>query len=255
MEGAWCVARDGEGLCPAPVAAMKPVPLCRAHQMEVALQVVPGVLAESWGKARAGLRSPEAMINDALPLRVPQILPRSHASVVYFVENGTRVKIGTTTRLAQRLGSLTLRADSIRLLLSGGANLENALHRHFEACRIAKTEWFAASEELITFLRSKQLVGGQGELIEVTTDPAPDEKIDTDQARALVVLHINSLHEQGEAAFEAKSFAPLMPQLTRSRSWLVGELQRLVTAGLLVQAEPGQYLIAAKPPQTEQDAS
>lgn len=250
MDGTWCLARDGEGLCPAPVAAVNPVPLCRAHQLEVALQVVPGVLAESWGNARVGLAGPDSLIDNAVPLRIPEILPRSHGPIVYFVENGNRVKIGTTTRLAQRVGSLSLRPDSIRLLLPGGPDLEGALHRRFESSRVSRTEWFNPSQELATFIRRKQQIGACGEIVEVADLPAsaPESKIETEQARTLVLQYINDLADQGEVALGAKSFAPLMPQLTRSRSWLVVELQRLVGVGFLSQEEPGRYLITANLP-------
>jgi hypothetical protein len=75
-----------------------------------------------------------------------------HDPAVYFLRNGNRIKIGTTTDLRQRIRRLALRDDNIALVLHGGPALERALHGHFAALRIGNTEWFRSTKALNDFI-------------------------------------------------------------------------------------------------------
>ncbi|WP_437089966.1 GIY-YIG nuclease family protein [Streptomyces sp. enrichment culture] len=80
----------------------------------------------------------------------------SHVPVVYFVTNGDRVKIGTSTNITARVGALSLRRSNAVLLLQGGNDLENALHKHFDADRIGRTEWFVLSPSIRDYITRRK---------------------------------------------------------------------------------------------------
>jgi len=79
-----------------------------------------------------------------------------HDPVVYFIRNGDRVKIGYTTHLAARLMALSLRRDSVVLILDGDRRLEAALHTRFASQRIPRTEWFKWDEEIEGFVAQRR---------------------------------------------------------------------------------------------------
>ncbi|MFB7500038.1 GIY-YIG nuclease family protein [Streptomyces sp. NPDC056161] len=75
-----------------------------------------------------------------------------HDPIVYFLRNGDRVKIGTTTNLASRMTALSLRKTNVILALDGGRELEGLLHRRFYSHRIGNTEWFNFADEIKHFV-------------------------------------------------------------------------------------------------------
>jgi len=77
---------------------------------------------------------------------------RKHSPLVYFIRNGNRLKIGTTTDIKRRIRTLALRAENVVLLLDGGQTLERYLHRQFADLRVGNTEWFAYDGPLIAFI-------------------------------------------------------------------------------------------------------
>jgi hypothetical protein len=72
-----------------------------------------------------------------------QIPNSKHASLVYFIRNGNRMKIGTSTELKRRIRTLALRAENVALLYDGDRRLERQYHSQFADLRIGNTEWFA----------------------------------------------------------------------------------------------------------------
>jgi hypothetical protein len=248
FDTAWCFARTEDGQCPAPAAIAAPIPLCRAHQIEVALQVVPGALAELWSSARAAQTRPEGVTAEALPVAIPPQLPRAHASVVYFIQNGNRIKIGHTTRLPNRLSTLTLRKANVLLLLQGGSELESALHARFQQARVDRTEWFRTTQELLTFIREKQQSALKGELVATDTDTAGEDRLPPDAARQRLLDHIRDHRNSGERVIGPRHFNPILGSLSRSRAWVSMELKQLAAEGALAPGgEPGEYLIVTVP--------
>jgi len=80
-------------------------------------------------------------------------VPRgTHPPVVYVLRNGTRVKIGTTTHLRNRVHRLALRLDDVVFAMDGGRELEQALHQRFAAQRVGDTEWFTETGALAAFI-------------------------------------------------------------------------------------------------------
>lgn len=78
-----------------------------------------------------------------------------HSPIVYFIRNGNRVKIGTTTNMIGRLRNLSLRIGDILLMLHGEFDLENSLHGRFTEQRVGTTEWFELSGELVDYIEWK----------------------------------------------------------------------------------------------------
>jgi hypothetical protein len=133
----------------------RPVALCHAHRIEIALATVPALLLDQLAAAQqeSGTLAPRAdLVATARAAVVADLLHGVHGSVVYFLANGGRVKIGYTTNLKSRLASLALRNDSVLLVLHGGPDLERALHSHFGAYRDGTTEWFELAPEVFRFI-------------------------------------------------------------------------------------------------------
>lgn len=75
-----------------------------------------------------------------------------HAPIVYFLRNGNRIKIGTTTDLYQRIRRLSLRAEHVALVIPGSRDQERRLHRQFADLRVGNTEWFHDLNPLTEFI-------------------------------------------------------------------------------------------------------
>jgi ADP-ribose pyrophosphatase YjhB (NUDIX family) len=78
-----------------------------------------------------------------------------HRALVYFIRNGNRMKIGTSTELKRRIRTLALRAENVALLLDGDRRLERTYHDQFADLRIGDTEWFAYESPLTDFVASE----------------------------------------------------------------------------------------------------
>jgi hypothetical protein len=74
------------------------------------------------------------------PLNIPD---RSHEGVVYFILNGNRVKIGTTTNLRRRVRALALKPRNVIACVPGDHRRESRTHARFSRLRIGSTEWFS----------------------------------------------------------------------------------------------------------------
>ncbi|MFD1274882.1 GIY-YIG nuclease family protein [Streptomyces kaempferi] len=83
---------------------------------------------------------------------IAELLTAAHAPVVYFLRNGSRVKIGTTRNLRRRIASLALRPDDVIRVEHGGQDYEHSLHARFNAHRVGNTEWFELREDLAAYL-------------------------------------------------------------------------------------------------------
>lgn len=81
-----------------------------------------------------------------------KIPDRQHKPLVYFLRNGNRIKIGTTTQLKQRIRRLSLRPENVVLLLDGGQRLERELHDKFASQRVGNTEWFTYQDAVLAYV-------------------------------------------------------------------------------------------------------
>src|SRR5690348_15631784 len=156
---ARCLGIEEGAPCTDLATIAQPVPLCTHHQMQVAMAIVPEMLASAASFARRAQLPVERDSETHRAVsraRVAGIdLNGVHGARVYFVRNGDRVKIGYTTNLRGRLDALCLRAEAVLLLLEGGKDLESALHRYFAGHRVPNTEWFRYTGEIKTYISER----------------------------------------------------------------------------------------------------
>ncbi|MFD9192964.1 GIY-YIG nuclease family protein [Streptomyces phaeochromogenes] len=103
-----------------------------------------------------------------------------HAPVVYFLRNGERVKIGTSTNLRQRILALALRRQDLLLVVEGDHETERAFHDQFAKQRVAFTEWFHLAGGLARWLAT-----ARRDLPEVPwtlDDHSPDTEVTIERA-------------------------------------------------------------------------
>jgi hypothetical protein len=97
------------------------------------------------------------------PPAVKWTIPKGkHAPLVYFIRNGNRMKIGTTTDLKRRIRTLALREDNVALLVNGDHRREREYHKQFAALRVGNTEWFAHEGALADYVTDHANQKGQG---------------------------------------------------------------------------------------------
>lgn len=158
-ENPTCIADDEGRACHRDAAVLRPVALCHAHRIEIALTVVPDLLRDGLEAALTSVATGVAVRDDliatATATPVDGLLHGVHDSVVYFIANGGRVKIGYTTNLKSRLSALALRRDAVLLTLQGGPELERALHARFTQYRNGNTEWFELSPEIFHYASAR----------------------------------------------------------------------------------------------------
>lgn len=161
-DGKRCAGyRDGQRCRSAPIAGL-PVDLCADHARE---------LRQRWkldfatqqrraDEERFGL---ERMVrHDAYhstprdPLGFKRPNPDAHPPIVYYLRFGDRIKIGTTTDLRMRLGSVP--HDDVPATEPGDEALERRRHHQFQRLRITG-EWFHAADALLTHIEQVKQAG------------------------------------------------------------------------------------------------
>lgn len=100
----------------------------------------------------------EMVVDPNEPKNLPvtwKIPSRKHQSLVYFIRNGNRIKIGTTTDLRRRIRNLALRPENVVLLEVGGRDREREFHQRFAKYRDGNTEWFRDLGELSNYITER----------------------------------------------------------------------------------------------------
>lgn len=136
-----------------------PIPLCEWHL----------TAAAEWSEARHGvtdaLPSPCPVCGSRLGVAYPSgwlcavcewhygdivddDLAPPRVDVVYYLRYDDRIKIGTTANPRQRLAAIW--HDELLAFERGDRTVEGRRHAQFAADRFPRTEWFRASEALIT---------------------------------------------------------------------------------------------------------
>jgi hypothetical protein len=213
------------------------------HRLRVALDAIPDVIAQTLSAAEAraqrdALTLPGDPTEWARPVELAPCLGGRHEPIVYFVANGTRVKIGYTTRLFDRLRALTLQADAVLLLLEGGMHLESALHKRFGKHRIAGTEWFALAPEIVRYVGAR-LAQPQAVVraMEASSMTSPSE------SRSAVEALLREFETEGRMYVQTRDFLRPGNKIERSRSWISRELARLARTGRLVASGNNLYRV------------
>lgn len=180
--GDTCVARVRGLRCESKPETGDPVPLCKSHVRE--MKVAQGLIrpteiddyvmrlaAAEWSYVDENTTKEDYLAELAVRVareseerrremleRLPQGKWIPKPSVVYYIQFGDRIKIGTTINLARRLAELP--HDEVLATESGGAGVERSRHEQFERYRIMG-EWFEMGADLldhINELRREQYV-------------------------------------------------------------------------------------------------
>ncbi|MFF0127336.1 GIY-YIG nuclease family protein [Streptomyces mirabilis] len=96
----------------------------------------------------------EEALSDLRRIEYSRVPTGRHTPVVYFLRNGDRVKIGTSTNLRGRVSTLSLRPQNLVLVVEGDQATERAFHDRFMQQRVGFTEWFYLAGDLARWLRS-----------------------------------------------------------------------------------------------------
>lgn len=158
-----CTAIEQGIECRYTAVMAEPVPLCQEHLIRIALLAIPEIVAQAMRDNQSGgpfqnvpPEEARALTVGAVPVSTEAHLGGVHLPVVYFIEHGSRVKIGTSTNLRRRVQGLSVSLSSVILTLQGGPTLERALHRRFEPHRVEQTEWFDFAEPIAAYVAAKQ---------------------------------------------------------------------------------------------------
>lgn len=152
-----------------------PVNLCRDHLLEAhrfAEEIIPGISRRTFTNdyrcgscgtltvytirgmpdmlmcSRCGVEAAKSKF--AMNMRKIRALERKPAdetnAIVYYVQHGERIKIGTTTNWRNRMGVIP--HDRILAFEPGWRPVEKQRHAQFEAHRYGATEWFQPHDAL-----------------------------------------------------------------------------------------------------------
>lgn len=239
-----CAVEESSGQCPRTPVITSPLELCRLHSLEVAAATLPEFLSDSAREQRFVhseahlLRPLPARLAEAKAVRLNPRVAEVHDPVVYFVQNGNRMKIGFTKSLVARLAALCLPRESVVLTLLGGQELETVLHTHFAPYRVPGTEWFATHGDLTSYIASKE---PEDDMVPAHRPPRP--RAELDRARKAVRARIDELVSQGRRQVRPRDFKPLLAEVGRSPAWMVFQFKDLVNEGVLLPGARGVYLI------------
>ncbi|WP_052432828.1 GIY-YIG nuclease family protein [Streptacidiphilus carbonis] len=126
-------------------------------------------------KRKASRRQPTGELAGTPGVRVADVaalLGSAHPPIVYFVQNGDRVKIGTSQNLKRRIDTLCLRMEDVLLVVHGNARTERDLHLRFAEQRVGATEWFDLAGDVAQYLAA---MTGQVGPVPVMHGDAPDD--------------------------------------------------------------------------------
>lgn len=145
-----------------------------------AISPAPAALAAAPSPVETRKRTPKPQppSTPAGPLGEPvedvhALFEKAHAPVVYFLRNGSRVKIGVSQNIKRRVAALSLRPDDIIRVEHGHQDWERTQHRRFADLRVDDTEWFDLRGALAEYLQlpAEDDVSGRPD---AEADTAPD---------------------------------------------------------------------------------
>jgi hypothetical protein len=239
-----CAVIENDGPCWEAPLISRPVPLCRKH-----LATVVHLATEAFIRVEASdtveQASDRGIIERAKALDIQGALLGSHPSAVYFLTNGSRIKIGYTTNLKGRVGTLALRERDVLLLLRGGAALEQALHRRFARERVHNTEWFELTPRITRFIERCALSKPSLTVKEafhgwVPTQKAPArEKAPT--AAEKILLALGACCDPGTGRVAYLHVDQLAELASVSYSTVANVCTQLVKDGKAVRGAKGEY--------------
>lgn len=193
------------------------------------------------------------LTEQAVPVELDLSRVTRHEPVVYFVLNGSRIKIGYSTHFPERLRALAIPSESLLLLLRGGTALESALHRRFGKHRVGGSEWFEIAPVILRYI-GMRLTIPSAPAREALTAPEDVRLLSpaaaAGDARAALSEILREFESQGHLVVQTRDFTPYLDDLGRSRPWVAGELGRLSKEGRLVPDGRNRYRIVRPDSQT-----
>lgn len=142
-------------------------------------------------QSRRRVPKPQPPSTPAGPLGDPvedvrALFGRPHAPIVYFLRNGSRVKIGVSQNIKRRVAALSLRPDDVIRAEHGHQEWERTLHRRFADLRVDDTEWFELRAALAEHLGMADVSGQPDTEADTAPDASgqPDNEADTASGHA-----------------------------------------------------------------------
>lgn len=199
-------------------------------------------------------RVPADLTEQAQPVELDLSRMSRHEPVVYFVLNGSRIKIGYSTHFPERLRALAVPSESLLLLLRGGTALESAIHRRFGKYRVGRSEWFEIAPPILRYIGTRLTIPstpaeGPLTLPEEISLSSPSGAAPGD-ARAAFLAILREFETRGHLVVQTRDFTPYLADLGRSRPWVAGELKRLAGEGRLAPDGQNRYRITPPDSQT-----
>lgn len=139
--------------CTEPAAVSTPVSLCNDHLSELLTQPAalrsPRVEKAMSQVAELADKTTRGIAEGRRRRKEERRAELDENAVVYYIRRDTRIKIGFTGNLEQRM--LDLQPDAILAVEPGGRALEQAMHKKFVAAKI-RGEWFSPTAELMSHI-------------------------------------------------------------------------------------------------------
>jgi hypothetical protein len=104
---------------------------------------------------------------------IPALFGQAHAPIVYFLRNGSRVKIGVSQNIKRRVAALSLRPDDVIRAEHGHQEWERSQHGRFAELRVDDTEWFELRGALAEYLGLPAVASLSGHP-DTAADASPD---------------------------------------------------------------------------------
>lgn len=139
VEAKSCTVQLGNGgFCDARSTNDAPFPICERHLIQIIKFAMRGPSSSTTVRDADGVQRSRT-----------QRARRDQASVVYYLDMGnSKIKIGRSSQLANRLETFYRDVNDVLAVEIGGAKTEAFRHKQFADDRIGKTENFHASDRL-----------------------------------------------------------------------------------------------------------
>jgi hypothetical protein len=138
------IQRRNGSFCDSPSMPNSPFPICPKHAVElfehmssVLQRKVPAMSMYEAGRALALARKE---------------IPQAEPALVYYIQIGEFIKIGTTTNLTRRRRALRVDADAVLATEPGSYGIESRRHEQFAHLRVGRREDFLPDDELLAHI-------------------------------------------------------------------------------------------------------
>lgn len=169
-----CGIRDVETArkCLRPTIADAPWAICQRHARLITIRYSQDLFDLAHAAFQPRSITPEQRVMEELEREV-----RAERSVVYYLDLGSAIKIGTSVSLKARLKSLRLKPDVVMATEPGDVELERERHREFAHLRIDRAENFRPEVDLLLHVKRVREENGPPQITEFETNGTMKEEI------------------------------------------------------------------------------